>query len=142
ALCGLAAFSALVFAAPFAAPFLFALGVLGIGLGGGLFAHCTLTAAISSCGNTQVGLVLGIWGAVQASAAGLAVAAGGLIRDGVGALAEAGTFGPTLRHPATGYLAVYLIELALLFATLIAVGPLVRAARSDRAALDQSLQAI
>jgi len=136
ALCGLAAFTSLVFAAPFAAPFLFGLGVLGIGLGGGLFAHCTLTAAISSCGNAQIGLVLGIWGAVQASAAGIAVAAGGLIRDGVGALADAGTFGPTLQHPATGYLAVYLIELALLFATLIAVGPLVRVARPDLQQID------
>ena len=135
ALCGLAAFTSLIFAAPFEAPFLFALGVMGIGLGGGLFAHCTLTAAIGSCGSSQVGLVLGIWGAVQASAAGFAVAAGGLIRDGVGTLADAGTFGPTLQHPATGYLAVYMIELVLLFATLVAVGPLVRAPGSDLAML-------
>ena len=45
---------ALIFAAPFDAPLLFAIGVFGVGLGGGLFAHCTLTAAISSCG-TQPG---------------------------------------------------------------------------------------
>ncbi len=131
ALAGLAAFTALIFAAPFEAPFLFALGVMGIGLGAGLFAHCTLTAAISTCGSTQVGLILGIWGAVQASAAGCAVAAGGLIRDGVGMMADAGLFGPTLQTPATGYLAVYVIELALLFATLAAIGPLVRVARPD-----------
>ncbi len=126
ALAGLAAFAALIFAAPFEAPFLFALGVAGIGLGAGLFAHCTLTAAIGTCGPGQVGLVLGIWGAVQASAAGLAVAAGGLIRDGVGMMADAGLLGPTLRTPATGYVAVYVIEVGLLFATLVAVGPLVR----------------
>jgi BCD family chlorophyll transporter-like MFS transporter len=133
ALAGLAAFSSLIFAAPLAAPFLFALGVAGIGLGAGLFAHCTLTAAMASAGRGQVGLVLGIWGAVQASAAGCAVAAGGLIRDGVAAIAATGALGRTLVSPATGYLAVYTIEIALLFATLIALGPLVRVARPDLA---------
>ncbi|MBV8915713.1 MAG: PucC family protein [Acetobacteraceae bacterium] len=133
ALTGLAAFSSLIFAAPLEAPFLFALGVLGIGLGAGLFAHCTLTAAIGSAAPGQVGLVLGVWGAVQASAAGSAVALGGLIRDGVAHFADRGALGPTLATPATGYLAVYTIELALLFATLIAVGPLVRMVRPDLA---------
>ncbi len=131
AMAGLAAFCAVVFAAPFAAPGLFAAGVTGIGFGAGLFAHCTLTAAMQSAGRGQVGLVLGIWGAVQASAAGCAVAAGGLIRDGVSALAETGALGRTLATPATGYVAVYVIEIALLFATLIAVGPLVRSAASS-----------
>ncbi|MDT7953151.1 MAG: MFS transporter [Acetobacteraceae bacterium] len=131
-LAGLAAFTALIFAAPLAAPFLFALGVSGIGLGAGLFAHCTLTAAMSNSGTNEVGLVLGIWGAVQASAAGCAVAAGGLARDVVGMLADRGTFGPTLHTPATGYVAVYLIEIGLLFATLVAVGPLVRPYRAER----------
>ena len=62
----------------------------------------------------------------QRAAAPAAVAAGGLIRDGVSSLAEAGTLGAGLASPATGYVAVYTIEIALLFATLIAVGPLVR----------------
>ena len=74
----------------------------------------------------QVGVTLGIWGAVQASAAGAAVALGGLLRDGVATLADAGTLGPVLVNPATGYVAVYLVEVALLFGTLAAVGPLVR----------------
>ncbi|GAC1340544.1 MAG: BCD family MFS transporter [Acetobacteraceae bacterium] len=129
ALAGLAAFSALIFAAPLEAPALFATGVAGIGLGAGLFAHCTLTAAIGTARPGQVGLVLGVWGAVQASAAGCAVALGGLIRDGVAVLAADGRLGPTLDTPATGYVTVYTIELALLFATLVAVGPLVRVAR-------------
>ena len=131
ALVGLPAFTALIFAAPLAAPGLFAVGVAGIGLGAGLFAHCTLTAAMASAGRIQVGLVLGVWGAVQASAAGTAVAMGGLLRDGVAVLADAGALGPTLNNPATGYLAVYVIEVTLLFATLIAVGPLVRVTRPD-----------
>ena len=126
ALTGLTAFSALVFAAPFDSTALFGIGVTLIGLGAGLFAHCTLTAAMATAAPGQVGLTLGIWGAVQASAAGSAVAMGGLIRDGVGALAERGDFGPTLAVPATGYVTVYTIEIVLLFATLVAIGPLVR----------------
>ncbi len=127
ALAGLAAFAAVIFAAPLDTSLLFASGVTGIGMGAGLFAHCTLTAAMASAPRGHIGLTLGIWGAVQASAAGAAVASGGLLRDGVALLAEAGRLGPTLAVPATGYVAVYAIEIALLFATLVAVGPLVRA---------------
>jgi BCD family chlorophyll transporter-like MFS transporter len=74
----------------------------------------------------QTGLALGTWGAVQAFAAGAAIALGGLIRDGVAGLADNGVLGPALKGPATGYGCVYQIEIALLFATLIAIGPLVR----------------
>jgi len=126
AVAGLAAFTLVIFAAPFESVGLFALGVAGIGFGAGLFAHCTLTAAMATAAHGQVGVTLGIWGAVQASAAGAAVAAGGLLRDGVGTLADAGTLGPVLANPATGYVAVYLVEVALLFGTLAAVGPLAR----------------
>ncbi|MBC7799833.1 MAG: PucC family protein, partial [Gemmatimonadaceae bacterium] len=73
-----------------------------------------------------------IWGAVQASAAGGAVAISGVVRDGVSLLADAGRLGATLVHPATGYIAVYTIELALLFGTLAAIGPLVRLERPSR----------
>jgi BCD family chlorophyll transporter-like MFS transporter len=124
ALTGLAAFSSVIFSAPLDSPFLFGVGVALIGLGAGLFAHCTLTAAIAMAPRGQIGLALGIWGAVQASAAGVAVAAGGLIRDGVATLARGGA----LDGPATGYAVVYNIELVLLLATLIAIGPLVRRA--------------
>ena len=74
----------------------------------------------------QIGLALGVWGAVQASAAGSAVAAGGLIRDGISFLASNGVLGQAMNGPATGYSFVYHIEIYLLFATLIAIGPLVR----------------
>jgi BCD family chlorophyll transporter-like MFS transporter len=127
ALVGLVAFTSLVFAAPFGSVALFGFGVALIGLGAGLFGHCTLTAAMAVAGRGQIGLALGIWGAVQASAAGIAVASGGLIRDGVSALASRDMFGATLADPATGYGAVYLIEIGLLFATLIALGPLASA---------------
>ena len=127
AMIGLAAFACVAFAAPVASAVMFGAGVGLIGLGGGFFAHGTLTAAMRLAQAGQTGLAIGTWGAVQASAAGLAVASGGLLRDGVAALASTGQFGPTLDDPATGYGAVYIIEVALLFATLIAIGPLVRA---------------
>lgn len=134
AVAGLGAFSLVVFAAPLASLALFAMGTALIGFGGGLFAHCTLTAAMGAAAENQIGLTLGVWGAVQASAAGMAVAGGGLIRDGVAALAERGALGEALAQPATGYSVVYHIEIALLFATLIAIGPLVRRPLSARAA--------
>lgn len=126
ALTGLAAFSSIIFAGPLESVSLFAFGTALIGFGAGLFAHCTLTAAMGTARSGQIGLALGVWGAVQASAAGTAVAAGGLIRDGVSALATAGVLGQAMANPATGYSVVYHIEIALLFATLIAIGPLVR----------------
>ncbi len=132
ALTGLVAFTSVIFAAPFASSSLFAAGVALIGLGAGLFAHCTLTAAMAGAERGHAGLTLGIWGAVQATAAGSAVAAGGLIRDGAAMLADRGLLGITLVHPATGYVVVYTIELGLLFATLVAVGPLVRDAAPGR----------
>jgi BCD family chlorophyll transporter-like MFS transporter len=126
ALVGLAAFSFVIFAAPIESLTLFAIGTALIGFGAGLFGHCTLTAAMGTARSGQVGLALGVWGAVQASAAGCAVAAGGLIRDGVSSLAAHGALGQALSDPSIGYSFVYHIEIALLFATLIAIGPLVR----------------
>ena len=128
ALAGVLAFSAVIFAAPLHSVPLFALGTALIGFGAGLFAHCTLTAAMGMARPGRIGLALGVWGAVQASAAGSAVALGGLICDGVGVLASRGVLGEAMSGPEIGYSVVYHIEIALLFATLIAVGPLVRAA--------------
>jgi BCD family chlorophyll transporter-like MFS transporter len=126
ALAGIAAFSAVVFSGPLSSAVLFASGVAMIGFGAGVFAHCTLTAAMMMAKGGQVGMVLGVWGAVQASAAGFAIAAGGLIRDSIGHLAAHGVFGAALNAPQTGFQVVYHLEIALLFATLIALGPLVR----------------
>ena len=128
-LAGLLAFSGVIFAEPLASPTLFKLGAACIGFGGGLFSVGTLTAAMNLETDGLNGLALGAWGAVQATCAGLAIAAGGAIRDVVSSLAMQGSLGPALVSPATGYSFVYHIELYLLFATLIAIGPLVRTAR-------------
>ncbi|GJD94616.1 BCD family MFS transporter [Methylobacterium iners] len=123
---GIAAFSAVIFAAPLASAQLFATGVMLIGLGGGLFAHGTLTASMAKAGPEDTGLALGAWGAVQASAAGIAIAASGIVRDIGSSLSASGALGEAMSDPAVGYLIVYHIEIALLFATLVAIGPLVR----------------
>jgi MFS transporter, BCD family, chlorophyll transporter len=80
----------------------------------------------------QSGLALGVWGAVQASSAGLAIAFGGIIRDAVGGLAMQGSFGSALVDPSTGYSVVYHLEIMLLFVTLVAIGPLVSPAGEAR----------
>jgi BCD family chlorophyll transporter-like MFS transporter len=125
-LVGLVGFSAVIFAEPFGAAWMFRAGAALIGFGGGLFSVGTLTAAMGLECDGMHGLVLGSWGAVQATCAGLAVAAGGALRDLVGGLATSGWLGEALDSPVTGYSVVYHLELALLFATLIALGPLVR----------------
>jgi len=126
ALFGLVAFSAVIFSAALMSPLLFRMGTTLIGFGGGLFAVGTLTAAMALAQDGESGLALGTWGAVQASAAGAAVAGGGVIRDAFTALASDGHLGVALSNPATGYSIVYHIEIALLFATLAVIGPLVR----------------
>lgn len=128
-LAGLFAFSCVIFAEPLASPALFRLGATAIGFGGGLFSVGTLTAAMSLEIDGRNGLALGAWGAVQASCAGLAIAAGGAVRDIVSSLATQGALGSALASPGVGYSFVYHLELYLLFATLIAIGPLVRTAR-------------
>ena len=127
---GLGAFAAVILAAPLESALLFRLGTALIGFGGGLFAVGTLTAAMELAEGGQSGLALGAWGAVQATAAGVAIALGGAIRDTVGGLAEHGLLGPALTGPATGYGIVYHLEILLLFATLVAIGPLVRPANA------------
>jgi BCD family chlorophyll transporter-like MFS transporter len=126
ALIGLVAFAAVLFAAPMESPLMFRMGVLMIGFGGGFFSVGTLAGAMARERNGESGLALGAWGAVQAMSAGIAIALGGAVRDGITSLAVHGSLGPVLTGAATGYGAVYQIEIVLLFATLVAIGPLVR----------------
>jgi BCD family chlorophyll transporter-like MFS transporter len=94
----------------------FVLGTFLIGLGGGLFAHGTLTATMQLAPKEQVGLAMGAWGAVQATSAGLAMALGGLLRE-------------VLQGPLgtqASYTSVYALELLLLILTVLAMAPLAR----------------
>jgi BCD family chlorophyll transporter-like MFS transporter len=130
AVLGLPAFCAVIFAAPLDAPWLFRAGSCLIGFGGGLFAVGTLTAAIALEPRGHAGMALGAWGAVQATAMGVAIAGGGVLRDTVGHWAQSGALGTALVGASTGYGAVYHVELLLLFAALAALGPLVRQRRT------------
>jgi BCD family chlorophyll transporter-like MFS transporter len=130
---GVLAFTSVIFAGAMDSPSLFRVGTFFIGLGGGLFSVGTLTAAMDLSEDGTSGLALGAWGAVQATAAGLGIAIGGGLRDVVGALAADGAFGPGATGPAAGYIFVYHLEIGLLFATLAAIGPLVRLKPGHRA---------
>jgi BCD family chlorophyll transporter-like MFS transporter len=127
-LAGIAAFSSVIFAAPLGSTGLFYAGAVLIGFGGGLFAVAMLTAAMALPvgGLAGRGLALGAWGAAQATGAGLSIFIGGTLRDLVNHAAGNGVLGEALATPATGYSVVYHAEIALLFITLIALGPLVR----------------
>ena len=126
AMIGIPAFSAIILAAPLNAPMLFFVGTFMIGFGAGLLSHGTLTATMNHAPEKQRGLALGAWGAVQASAAGLAVAFGGIARDVVNSMSERNVFGRGLSGPATGYSLVYSVEIVLLVVTLLSMVPLIR----------------
>jgi BCD family chlorophyll transporter-like MFS transporter len=127
---GIGAFLLVLFAGPLHSVALLELGATLIGLGGGLFSVGTLTAAMaisdSETLDGRTGLALGAWGAVQATCAGLAIAIGAFARDLIGQFATTGRLGVALAGPSTGYAFVYSVEIVLLLATLIALGPLVR----------------
>ena len=122
---GVNAFLLVLFAGPFAAPLMLYAGALTIGVGLGLFSVGTLMEAMSLAKTETAGLALGAWGAVQATCAGLGIAVGGLLRDGVAALLQNGDTAASMATRATGYGAVYVLEIALLLIGLAAIGPLV-----------------
>ena len=130
ALIGVVSFVCVIFASPFHSSPLFVTGTALMGMGEGLFAVGTLSAAMGLRDATQHGIALGAWGAVFATCEGLSMAVAGLIRDGLGAQVRAGALFGALNDPSTPYTVVYHIETLLLFATLVALGPLVRLVRS------------
>jgi len=142
ALAGIGAFACLLGAPLLSAPGIFAVGVLIVGFGAGMFAHGTLTASMNMAQGDATGIALGAWGAVQATAAGLAIATGGVLSDAIGAMARSGRLGHALAGPATGYSAVYLIEAALLLATILTVLPLARSGPVESASAETVGEAI
>ncbi len=125
ALVGIAAFALVVFASPLGSALMFRVGTFLIGTGEGMFGVGTLSAAMALKDERQHGIALGAWGAVFATAEGLALASSGMIKDGVADLVRRGALGPGLSVPSVPYSVVYHLEIAALFATLIALGPLV-----------------
>ena len=115
-LLGVPAFMAVIASGYLDAEWLFSLGVLGIGFGGGLFSHGTLTASMNLAPKDQSGLALGAWGAVQATAGGIAMALGGVARDVIDLMAGTGV----------GYVSVYVMEALVLILTAYVLLPLVQ----------------
>ena len=124
ALIGIPAFLFVMTAAPVDMPGLFLLGNFLIGFGGALFAHGTLTATMNRATGDQVGLALGAWGAVQATAVGLGMALSGIIRDVVNAAQSAPVGASAAGNVAAGYLTVYSLEIVLLIVVVIVSLPL------------------
>ena len=127
---GVVGFSMIIFSAPFNSALMFRIATALVGFGSGLFAVCMLTATMALAqkdtdGKSSSGIALGAWGAVSATASGLGLAGGGALRDVFAGLGQAGLLGRAITDPAFGYSVVYHMEIALLFATLIVLGPLV-----------------
>ena len=133
-LLGLPAFAMVIFSGALEAAWMFRIGVGLIGFSGGLFSVGMLITAMGTAADGSPlghlgGLVIGTWGAVQATSAGAAMALGGALRDGVSALAMSGALGEVLVTPITAYSFVYHLEMYLLFVVLVALGPMLRASR-------------
>ena len=124
---GIPAFLLVIGSALTGAIWMFVFGTLLIGFGAGIFGHGTLTATMNLAPKDQAGLALGAWGAVQATAAGVAVAWGGIMRDLVA----------HVTNSATGYLSVYVLEAVLLLITMVAMGPLLRSRPASDPAIFQ-----
>jgi BCD family chlorophyll transporter-like MFS transporter len=84
-----------------------------------------LLTAMEMTQSEQAGMVLGAWGAVQATASGVAMALGGVARDVVGEMATQGRLGEVLVSDVTGYNFVFQTEMVMMFVVLVALGPLV-----------------
>ena len=97
-----------------------------------------LAAVIAGCGKSEspedqeASVQPATEDTATATAAGLAIAFGGALRDAITTLATNGMFGETLEPVTTGYSFVYHTEIGLLFFTLMILGPLVRTGRNAR----------
>jgi BCD family chlorophyll transporter-like MFS transporter len=100
---------------------IFLAGVFATGLGAGLFGHATLTATMRAAPKNRIGLALGAWGAVQATAAGIGIALAGIVRDVV-----VGLQGETGNAATTPYVVVFMIEITFLVAAAFVIWTMVR----------------
>ncbi len=99
AMIGILAFVLVIFSGPLESAPLFRAGAFLIGIGAGAYAHSLLVAVMRFADKVESGLALGAWGAVQATAAGIGVALGGAMRDGLGWLGAHGYLGPASTCP-------------------------------------------
>jgi MFS transporter, BCD family, chlorophyll transporter len=117
---GVPAFGFVIGAAIIASAPLLIAATLAAGFGAGLFGHGTLTATMRAAPRDQIGLALGAWGAVQTTAAGIAIAVGGVIRDVIVLNNGASNWA------AEPYITVFALEVCLLVLAIIVARPLLR----------------
>ena len=117
---GIPGFLAIIASSQGAGILLFLLGTLATGVGAGLFGHATLTGAIRHAPRDRIGLALGAWGAVQATAAGIGVASAGIVRDII--VGWNGAAGVTAQTP---YTVVFMVEVVFLAAAVALLLPVI-----------------
>ncbi len=127
AVAGMFGFALIVLSAPIDSPGLLMSGALLIGFGNGLFSVGTLLRVMALPRAGEHGLALGAWGAVQATAAGVAMVVAGGIRDGVVSAMD----GRAAASPSAGYVVAYLVAIVGLFVLLVVLGPLAANRRSE-----------
>lgn len=138
AIIGVPALGLVIVSAPAAQTGLFIIGNFLIGFGGAMFGHGTLTATMNRAPKDQAGLALGAWGSVQATAAGVAMALSGVMRDLVNSATGPETQLWVFEGAAIGYISVYSLEIFLLLVTIVAIVPLTRGLlRSESTALEK-----
>ena len=134
ALIGVPAFVAVLLSALAVSVPLLIAATLAAGFGAGLFGHGTLTATMRAAPREQIGLALGAGGAVQTTAAGVAIAVGGVIRDAMLLAYGENTLG------AAPYIPVFALEAGLLALALSVAWPMLRRGRDTGADLGPDLR--
>jgi BCD family chlorophyll transporter-like MFS transporter len=115
---GIPAFALVILSSFAQAHLAFVVATILIGFGAGLFGHGTLTATMRNAPRERIGLALGAWGAVQATAAGCAIAIAGVVRD-----LNATDPGRVGHEAAAPYIPVFAAEIVLLVLALILLAP-------------------
>ncbi|MDZ7631674.1 MAG: MFS transporter [Gemmatimonadaceae bacterium] len=131
AVAGMFGFAMIILSAPINSPGLLMSGALMIGFGNGLFSVGTLLRVMALPHNGEHGLALGAWGAVQASAAGIAMLVAGGIRDGVVGATSGAAATAIAASPSAGYLVTYFVAIIGLFVLLVVLGPLAARSRAE-----------
>jgi BCD family chlorophyll transporter-like MFS transporter len=116
---GVPGFAAIILSATGGGVLMFLAGTFATGVGTGLFGHATLTATMRAAPRDNIGLALGAWGSVQATAAGVGMALAGWVRDVIVAMPPEG--GLSVQTP---YLTVFSIEMVFLAVAVIVIFPL------------------
>ena len=134
---GIPGFASIILSSQGMGTALFLSGTFATGLGAGLFGHATLTAVIRAAPKDRIGLALGAWGAVQATAAGIGVALAGITRDVI--MIWQGSAGSEAALP---YTVVFSVEAVFLILAIAVLAPIARKATHSAAHTEPSSEPV